>query len=82
MLPIRGLALGALMGNVSLLRQGAISVAVGTGLAIIISCIISLYVALPSYGSEVLARSKPTRQVQLLEEFISRDMKQSFKLIL
>lgn len=60
MLPIRGLALGALIGNVSLFRQGAISVAVGTGLATFISWFIGVIVALPSYGSEVLARSEPT----------------------
>jgi uncharacterized hydrophobic protein (TIGR00271 family) len=58
-LPIRGLALGALLGNVSLFRQGAISVTVGTLLAIIISGLLGIIVALPSYGSEILARSEP-----------------------
>ena len=60
MLPIRGLAFGALIGNVSLFRQGAVSVAIGTVLAILISGLLGVLVALPSYGSEVLARSKPT----------------------
>lgn len=60
MLPIRGLALGALIGNLSLFRQGAISVAIGTLLAIVISSVLGLLVALPNYGSEVLARSQPT----------------------
>lgn len=60
MLPIRGLALGALIGNVALFRQGAISIVVGTMLALLISGLIGLFIALPSYGSEVLARSEPT----------------------
>lgn len=60
MLPIRALALGALIGNVSLFRQAAISIAVGTGLAILISWLLGVFVALPNYGSEVLARSEPT----------------------
>ncbi|MGG6263763.1 TIGR00341 family protein [Leptolyngbya sp. AN03gr2] len=60
MLPIRGLALGALIGNLSLFRQGAISVFAGTVLAMLISCLIGILVPLPSYGSEVLARSEPT----------------------
>ncbi|KAM3116559.1 DUF389 domain-containing protein [Phormidesmis sp. 146-33] len=60
MLPIRGLALGALIGNLSLFRQGAISVAIGTLLAIVISWLLGVLVALPSYGSEILARSEPT----------------------
>lgn len=60
MLPIRGLALGALVGNLSLFRQGAVSVTVGTGLAIFISWLLGTFVALPNYGSEVFARSEPT----------------------
>ncbi|MBE9012583.1 DUF389 domain-containing protein [Pseudanabaenaceae cyanobacterium LEGE 13415] len=60
MLPIRGLALGALIGDLTLFSQGAISVLVGTGLAMLISCLIGIIVALPTYGSEVLARSEPT----------------------
>lgn len=60
MLPIRGLAFGALIGDVSLFRQGAVSIAIGTVLAILISGLLGVLVALPSYGSEVLARSEPT----------------------
>jgi uncharacterized hydrophobic protein (TIGR00271 family) len=60
MLPIRGLALGALVGNPALFRQGAVSVVVGTLLAVLISWLIGTFVALPNYGSEVLARSEPT----------------------
>ncbi len=59
MLPIRGLALGALIGNVSLFRQGALSITIGTLLAVVISWMLGMLVALPSYGSEVLARSEP-----------------------
>lgn len=60
MLPIRGLAFGALSGNVNLFRQGLISVMMGTLLAILISWGLGILVRLPSFGSEVLARSEPT----------------------
>jgi uncharacterized hydrophobic protein (TIGR00271 family) len=59
MLPIRGLAFSALRGNVSLFRQGVIAVGVGTVLAIVIAYSIGILIRLPSYGSEVLARSAP-----------------------
>lgn len=60
MLPIRGLAFGALTGNITLFRQGLIAVVMGTLLAIFISCGLGVLVSLPSFGSEVLARSEPT----------------------
>ncbi|MEP6524914.1 DUF389 domain-containing protein, partial [Microcoleus vaginatus DQ-U2] len=60
MLPIRGLAFGAVEGNVLLFRKGLIALAVGTLLAIFLACILGALVQLPDFGSEVLARSKPT----------------------
>jgi len=60
MLPIRGLAFGALQADITLLRKGVIAVAVGTLLAVAIALTLGLLVRLPSYGSEVLARSEPT----------------------
>ena len=60
MLPIRGLAFGAVEGNVVLFRKGLIAVAVGTLLAIILACLLGYLVRIPDFGSEVLARSKPT----------------------
>lgn len=60
MLPIRGLAFGALQADISLFRKGVIAVAVGTLLAVAIAFILGLLVGLPSYGSEILARSRPT----------------------
>ncbi|MBC6433577.1 DUF389 domain-containing protein [Nostoc sp. HG1] len=60
MLPIRGLAFGALQADITLFRKGIIAVAVGTLLAIAIAFILGLLVGLPSYGSEILARSRPT----------------------
>ncbi|WP_313949313.1 DUF389 domain-containing protein [Leptolyngbya sp. FACHB-261] len=60
MLPIRGLAFGALEGNVLLFRKGLFSVVVGTLLATALAWSLGLLVGLPSFGSEVLARSKPT----------------------
>ncbi len=55
MLPIRGLAFGALIGNISLFRKGVIAVFLGTLLALVISCSIGWIVNLPSFGSEVLS---------------------------
>ncbi len=60
MLPIRGLAFGALQADITLFRKGAIAVALGTVLAVAIAFTLGWLVGLPSYGSEVLARSRPT----------------------
>lgn len=60
MLPIRGLAFGALEGNVVLFRRGVVAVLVGTILAVVIAYSLGLLVQLPSYGSEIFARSEPT----------------------
>ncbi|WP_416212791.1 DUF389 domain-containing protein [Nostoc sp. LEGE 12450] len=60
MLPIRGLAFGALQADITLFRKGLIAVAVGTLLAVAIASALGWLVGLPSYGSEVLARSRPT----------------------
>lgn len=60
MLPIRGLAFGALSGDVRLFRKGAIALLCGTLLALLISSLLGVLIGIPSYGSEVLARSKPT----------------------
>ncbi len=60
MLPIRGLAFGALKGNISLFRKGLTAIVVGTFLAIILAWLLGSLVGLPELGSEVVARSKPT----------------------
>lgn len=60
MLPIRGLAFGALDGDVILVRLGLTAIAVGTLLAIILSALLGHLVGLAELGSEVFARSKPT----------------------
>jgi uncharacterized hydrophobic protein (TIGR00271 family) len=59
MLPIRGIAFGALQGNIILFRKGLIALTVGTLLAILISWSLGILVRLPSYGSEIFARSEP-----------------------
>lgn len=59
MLPLRGLAFGALEGDLQLLRQGAISVGVGTLLSVILAWGLGLLVSLPALGNEILSRSKP-----------------------
>lgn len=60
MLPIRGIAFGAIEGNAPLFRQGLVSITVGTLLAIALAWSLGLLVGIPSFGSEVLSRSKPT----------------------
>ncbi|HSF72856.1 MAG TPA: DUF389 domain-containing protein [Microcoleus sp.] len=60
MLPIRGLAFGAVEGNVLIFRKGLVALTVGTGLAIFLACFLGALVQLPDFGIEVLGRSKPT----------------------
>jgi uncharacterized hydrophobic protein (TIGR00271 family) len=60
MLPIRGMAFGALEGNFRLFRTGLSSVVVGTLLAIAISWAIGISVGLAEFGSEIFSRSRPT----------------------
>lgn len=59
MLPIRGLAFGALVGDSFLFRTGSVSVVVGTILAVILSCLIGWLTGITNYGSEILARTQP-----------------------
>ncbi|AKG20098.1 DUF389 domain-containing protein [Calothrix sp. 336/3] len=60
MLPIRGLAFGALSANVELFRKAIIAIIVGTVLGIAIACSLGWLVGIANFGSEVLSRSKPT----------------------
>lgn len=60
MLPIRGLAFGALQGYLPLFRKGIVAIGIGTLIAVAISFSLGKLVGIPSYGSEVLARSEPT----------------------
>jgi uncharacterized membrane protein len=60
MLPIRGLAFGALQGNVTLFRKGLMAVAIGSLLAVALAWCLGVLVGIPSYGSEVLSRCEPT----------------------
>ncbi|MDX2272262.1 MAG: DUF389 domain-containing protein [Cyanobacteriota bacterium] len=59
MLPIRGVALGALTGNVVLFRTALFSLLVGTGCGIGLSWLLGRWVDLPSWTSEILARTQP-----------------------
>lgn len=60
MLPIRGVAFGALEGNVILFRKGLTAILVGTCLAIALAFCIGYLVRLPVFGSEIISRSAPT----------------------
>ncbi|MEA5592816.1 TIGR00341 family protein [Rivularia sp. UHCC 0363] len=59
MLPIRGLAFGALEGDLKLFRIAFHAVAVGSAIAIFLAWIIGLLSGISSYGSEIYARSQP-----------------------
>lgn len=60
MMPIRGLAFGALSGNIVLFRRGLVAVAVGTALAVALAWMLGKFVGISNFGSKVLARSEPT----------------------
>ncbi len=61
MLPIRGLAFGALQGYIPLFRKGMIAITVGTLLAVAIAFSLGKLVGIPSYDSEVLAQIQHLR---------------------
>ncbi len=62
MLPLRGLALAALEGDLLLFRQSAIAVGVGTVFAIALSWSVGRVINLPAseFTPEILARTQPT----------------------
>lgn len=59
MLPIRGLAFGALEGEITLFYKALKAISVGTMLAVIISWFLGSLVGIPRFGSEVMSRSQP-----------------------
>ena len=59
-LPIQAFAYGALEARLSLLKSSAVTLLVGSCASIALAALLSKLVALPSLGSEILARSKPT----------------------
>ncbi|MBD1937160.1 DUF389 domain-containing protein [Microcoleus sp. FACHB-68] len=61
MLPLRGLALGALEGDLILFRQSLITVSAGTVVAVLLSWSVGRLVSLPAseFASEILARTQP-----------------------
>jgi uncharacterized hydrophobic protein (TIGR00271 family) len=60
MLPIRGIAFGALEGNLILFRKALTAIIIGTIISIALALLIGYLVALPQFGSEVISRSRPT----------------------
>jgi uncharacterized hydrophobic protein (TIGR00271 family) len=58
--PIRGLAYGALTGNVLLFRRGLIAIIFGTLLSIGLAYSLESLVRISTFDNEVLSRSKPT----------------------
>ncbi|XFA73515.1 DUF389 domain-containing protein [Thermosynechococcaceae cyanobacterium Okahandja] len=59
MLPIRGLALAALIGDIKMFREATLALTVGSVMAIAMSWLIGVSVGLEVYGSEIMARSQP-----------------------
>ncbi|MDS3860287.1 DUF389 domain-containing protein [Thermosynechococcaceae cyanobacterium BACA0444] len=59
MMPIRGLALAVLIGDLALFRLACTAIVVGTFTAIVISSSLGLITSIPIYGSEIMARSQP-----------------------
>lgn len=60
MLPIRSVAFGVLEGDLDIVRTGAKSLAVGTGISVFLSMMIGFGSGFLDYGSEVASRSSPT----------------------
>jgi uncharacterized hydrophobic protein (TIGR00271 family) len=60
MLPIRGLAFGALVGDITLFRRSLVALAIGSLIAVTIAAMLGRIVGISGFGSEVLARSEPT----------------------
>lgn len=60
MLPIRSVAFGILEGDLEIVRAGAKSLAIGTGLSVFLSMMLGLGSGFLDYGSEVASRSSPT----------------------
>jgi uncharacterized hydrophobic protein (TIGR00271 family) len=60
MMPLRGLAFGALEGDPELFRRSITSLGVATIVALLLAILIGRLVGFPDFGSEVLARTEPT----------------------
>lgn len=61
MLPLRGLALGAMKGDVFLFRRGITTLLVGTLLSVLLSAVIGAIASIPftEFSPEILARTQP-----------------------
>lgn len=60
MLPLRGLAFGALEGDIELFRRSIISLVAATICALILSIFLGRITGFQYFGSEVIARTQPT----------------------
>lgn len=59
MLPLRGLAFGALEGELQLFWRSLYSIMAGTALALALSWLAGTIIGIPDFGSEFLARTQP-----------------------
>ena len=60
MQPLRGFAFAAIEGDRELLGSSTVSIAIGTVIGVLVSCLAGLLLGIPEFGSEVLARTQPT----------------------
>ncbi len=60
MTPILAFSLGVVWGDLILIRLSAASILKGLFWAIVISCLITLVIPLPSYSEEIMSRTRPT----------------------
>lgn len=59
-MPMQALAFGAMNGDGRVFRNGATTIVLGTVLAVLVAGALSFALGIPSYGSEIVTRSKPT----------------------
>src|SRR5579875_1566016 len=60
LMPIQALSFGAISGNRALLKRATLSIAIGTVASVAVAAVLQFAVSLPTLGTEILARSKPT----------------------
>jgi uncharacterized membrane protein len=58
--PIQAFALAALDGDAPVVRRALVTAGVGALLAVVVSSALAVVTAIPTYGSEIVARTRPT----------------------
>jgi uncharacterized hydrophobic protein (TIGR00271 family) len=58
--PIQAFALAALGGDAPVVRRALVTAGVGALVAVVVSSALAVVTAIPAYGSEIVARTRPT----------------------